>query len=359
MELLNAFGPVRAFHLVKAEPTAITSKGYCFVEYSDRNVTSVAVMGLNGMDMGNGKVLSARVAARRDGTSGIDGTPHMGMSMGIPGMGMMGVGVVGNVDPIQFPNGGGASTFQMNGGNALGAKPIVPYGTGIVAGGMVPPPMSIVDGVDIQTLLNVAMGSDPKAAILTAHWLGVGNGVGILVNDGNDVVGVVDNGATATTTMASSVPSSSSMNVTSSNEVNTEIDTNMTHVMNVNYDTTLDDTQQHQQQQQQVSESQPQQTIPKLEQQPQKQPTRVLVLLNMVTEEDFESSEDYEGLVDEVKEESETIGKLLSLKIPRPITSGVRCFVVLFVVCCLLFLMDILKNDKHVVTHNHCFFSSN
>jgi len=67
MELLRAFGPVRSFHLVKADVTASSSKGYCFVEYIDANVTPVAIMGLNGMDMGGGKVLSARMAASKPG----------------------------------------------------------------------------------------------------------------------------------------------------------------------------------------------------------------------------------------------------------------------------------------------------
>jgi len=50
MELLQAFGKIKAFHLVKNEPDAPTSKGYCFVEYVDPAVTHVAVAGLNGMD---------------------------------------------------------------------------------------------------------------------------------------------------------------------------------------------------------------------------------------------------------------------------------------------------------------------
>merc|ERR1711862_16249 len=65
MELLRAFGPIRAFHLVKADATSTTSKGYCFVEYSNPKTTPVAIMGLNGMDMGGGKVLSARMAAQK------------------------------------------------------------------------------------------------------------------------------------------------------------------------------------------------------------------------------------------------------------------------------------------------------
>lgn len=62
LELLRAFGKVKAFHLVKNDPESTTSKGYCFVEYLDPEVTPVAVQGLNGMDIGDGKSLTARVA---------------------------------------------------------------------------------------------------------------------------------------------------------------------------------------------------------------------------------------------------------------------------------------------------------
>jgi hypothetical protein len=67
LELLQAFGKVKSFHLVKNDPDSATSKGYCFVEYADSNVTRVAVIGLNGMDLGGGKTLTARVAGERAG----------------------------------------------------------------------------------------------------------------------------------------------------------------------------------------------------------------------------------------------------------------------------------------------------
>lgn len=66
LELLGAFGKVKAFHLVKQDQDAATSKGYCFVEYTDHSVSQVAVMGLNGMDLGQGKILTARVANEKD-----------------------------------------------------------------------------------------------------------------------------------------------------------------------------------------------------------------------------------------------------------------------------------------------------
>ena len=65
MELLQAFGQIKAFHLVKNDPDSMTSKGYCFVEYADPAVTPVAVMGLNGMDLGGGKMLTARGASKK------------------------------------------------------------------------------------------------------------------------------------------------------------------------------------------------------------------------------------------------------------------------------------------------------
>ena len=66
LELLQAFGPVKAFHLVTNDPSGLNSKGYCFVEYVDPAHTQIAIAGLNGMDLGGGKVLTARVAAARD-----------------------------------------------------------------------------------------------------------------------------------------------------------------------------------------------------------------------------------------------------------------------------------------------------
>lgn len=51
------------------DPSGLTSKGYCFVEYRDPAHTQVAITGLNGFDIGGGKILTARVAAARDDVS--------------------------------------------------------------------------------------------------------------------------------------------------------------------------------------------------------------------------------------------------------------------------------------------------
>ena len=41
-ELVGAYGPLKAFHLVK-DKDSILSKGYCFYEYADPEVTDVAI----------------------------------------------------------------------------------------------------------------------------------------------------------------------------------------------------------------------------------------------------------------------------------------------------------------------------
>jgi hypothetical protein len=54
--------------------------------------------------------------------------------------------------------------------------------------------------------------------------------------------------------------------------------------------------------------------------------TRILVLLNMVTEQDLATDQDYNDLREEVREECEKYGKLLSIKIPRVQVSFPRYF---------------------------------
>ncbi|EJU03531.1 hypothetical protein DACRYDRAFT_77158 [Dacryopinax primogenitus] len=52
MELLQTFGELRAFNLVKDGSTGV-SKGFAFFEYMDPGVTDVACQGLNGMELGD------------------------------------------------------------------------------------------------------------------------------------------------------------------------------------------------------------------------------------------------------------------------------------------------------------------
>lgn len=93
------------------------SKGYCFVEYVDPHVTATAIQGLNGMDIGGGKTLTARLAGERGGDMGL----------------------------------------------AAGAVAPAAYGTSGVAPAPGQPPANrtIVHGYDIEALVDAAMGQTP------------------------------------------------------------------------------------------------------------------------------------------------------------------------------------------------------
>lgn len=200
MELLGAFGKVKSFHLVKAEPTASTSKGYCFVEYAQgQQVTPVAVMGLNGMDMGGGKILSARIAATKSDTP-MD-------------------------DALMYSE---TATFASS-----IPQPI--------------PTMNVVNGIDVNLLLDAAMGLRPMPTL--------------------ESLLMEQHRAPPPAAAAPVIP------------------------------------------------------IPSFTPAPLPTPqlqTRVLVLLNMVSDQDFATDEDYNGLVEDVKSECEKFGKLKSYKIPKP-----------------------------------------
>jgi splicing factor U2AF subunit len=60
MELLGAFGPIRAFNQVR-DPGATNTKGYAFCEYVSESASKEAVAGLNGMKIGD-KTLTVRPA---------------------------------------------------------------------------------------------------------------------------------------------------------------------------------------------------------------------------------------------------------------------------------------------------------
>lgn len=183
----------RAFHLVKSDPTSATSKGYCFVEYANgADVTPVAVMGLNGMDMGGGKILSARIAAN-------------------PGTGETESIVETNVPPI--------------------------------------PSMSVVNGIDVNMLLDAAMGLRPMPTLESL---------------------LMEQQANAASLTAPPIAPP-------------------------------------------IIAAPPIAAPPAIMVQ-----TRVLVLHNMVSDQDFATEEDYSGLVEDVKTESEKFGALLSYKIPKP-----------------------------------------
>ncbi|KAF4134065.1 RNA recognition motif-containing protein [Phytophthora infestans] len=83
-ELLQAFGPLRSFHLVK-ELSSNLSKGYGFCEYMDINVTDAACIGLNDMQLGD-KTLTVRRAMSQENAKAVAsaaGTVNTGLEMGL------------------------------------------------------------------------------------------------------------------------------------------------------------------------------------------------------------------------------------------------------------------------------------
>nr|XP_053643382.1 splicing factor U2AF 50 kDa subunit-like isoform X3 [Cherax quadricarinatus] len=60
-ELLMSFGQLRAFNLVKDSATGL-SKGYAFCEYVDVSLTDQAIHGLNGMQLGDKKLVVQRAS---------------------------------------------------------------------------------------------------------------------------------------------------------------------------------------------------------------------------------------------------------------------------------------------------------
>jgi len=75
-ELLSSFGELKAFNLVKDTATGL-SKGYAFTEYVDYNMTDVAIAGMNGMQLGDKKLIVQRASV---------GSKNMTASMAIPGL---------------------------------------------------------------------------------------------------------------------------------------------------------------------------------------------------------------------------------------------------------------------------------
>merc|ERR1719167_1204834 len=60
-ELLTSFGQLKAFNLVK-DMTSGLSKGYAFAEYLDGSITDQAIAGLNGMQLGDKKLIVQRAS---------------------------------------------------------------------------------------------------------------------------------------------------------------------------------------------------------------------------------------------------------------------------------------------------------
>lgn len=234
LELLQAFGKVKAFHLVKNEPDSSNSKGYCFVEYVDPNVTHVAVIGLNGMDLGGGKVLTARVAGERSGMPMV--TPTIASTMGAE--------------------------------QAL-PSPSAPR-----------PDAIIIDGYDIEELVDAAMGQRPMPTA-PMH----------LDQYGMPITRSLPTALSAAVTTVPPAPGAGVLpqGASALDIANAALDAAMGKSTG-----------------------------------PAGSKTRILVLLNMVSDEDLATDDEYQGLQEEVGEECAKFGKLLGMKIPRAASSSIQ-----------------------------------
>nr|AAT85577.1 U2 small nuclear ribonucleoprotein auxiliary factor large subunit [Alvinella pompejana] len=84
-ELLTSFGLLKAFNLVKDSATGL-SKGYAFCEYLDPSITDQACAGLNGMQLGDEKLIVQRASV---GAKNAQGGPNvLPVQLQIPGLNM-------------------------------------------------------------------------------------------------------------------------------------------------------------------------------------------------------------------------------------------------------------------------------
>merc|ERR1719250_240441 len=79
-ELLTSFGQLKAFNLVM-DMTTNLSKGYAFAEYAEGNLTDQAIAGLNGMQLGDKKLIVQRASV---GNKNMVGGPAQ---IQVPGLG--------------------------------------------------------------------------------------------------------------------------------------------------------------------------------------------------------------------------------------------------------------------------------
>ncbi len=83
-ELLTSFGQLRAFNLVKDSATGL-SKGYAFCEYVDVTITDQAIAGLNGMQLGDKKLIVQRASVGAKNTAAMNVAPVQIQVPGIAG----------------------------------------------------------------------------------------------------------------------------------------------------------------------------------------------------------------------------------------------------------------------------------
>lgn len=285
LELLQAFGKIKAFHLVKNEgsgggdgpddASGNYSKGYCFVEYADPSVTPIALAGLNGMDIGNGKSLTARYAGERSG---------------------LGLGSVGG--------GGPAPTMVPGLAGGLVAGAALAGGTIIPSSGAphikIPPPThTIVTGYDVEELVDAALGKRPMP--LAPSYFDLVSGVPL-----TRIVPALWSAAASASAVVSAVATNPPSSAMTSPAPPAPVapppapyppppvpppppPRAMAVVHNLEHDI----------------------------------PTTVLVLKHMVTPQDLAADDEYEGFVEEVRTECAKYGSLQTILIPREGTNGV------------------------------------
>ncbi|CAF3731926.1 unnamed protein product [Rotaria sp. Silwood1] len=83
-ELLMSFGPLKAFNLVKDAATGL-SKGYAFCEYVDPSVTEAAIQGLNGMQLGDKKLIVQLASVGAKNMPGVPGA----IGVQLPGVNLL------------------------------------------------------------------------------------------------------------------------------------------------------------------------------------------------------------------------------------------------------------------------------
>ncbi|XP_076063721.1 U2 small nuclear riboprotein auxiliary factor 50 isoform X2 [Oratosquilla oratoria] len=85
-ELLMSFGQLRAFNLVKDSATGL-SKGYAFCEYVDVSITDQAIQGLNGMQLGDKKLIVQRASVGAKNANAMAQAP---VQIQVPGLQLQG-----------------------------------------------------------------------------------------------------------------------------------------------------------------------------------------------------------------------------------------------------------------------------
>ncbi|XP_037932880.1 splicing factor U2AF 50 kDa subunit isoform X2 [Teleopsis dalmanni] len=89
-ELLLSFGQLRAFNLVKDTATGL-SKGYAFTEYLDHSITDQAIAGLNGMQLGDKKLIVQRASVGAKNAQPGSATAAPPVMIQVPGLSMVGM----------------------------------------------------------------------------------------------------------------------------------------------------------------------------------------------------------------------------------------------------------------------------